>query len=66
LKSLDQKRENALIKSGQLKPGESLTKTTQKRLADRDAYVKSLYDPKKDRGPLGLLKKHTKIYKIKD
>jgi hypothetical protein len=57
LEKFGTERENALIKSGELKPGDSLTKTTQKRLADRDAYVKSLYDPKKDKGPAGLFKK---------
>ena len=49
-------RENALIKSGELLPGESLTKTSQKRLKDRDEYVKNLYNPEKDKGILGFTK----------
>jgi hypothetical protein len=51
------RREEALMKSGELKPGESLTETTKKKLAERDAYVKSLYDAEKDKGFGGLLKK---------
>ena len=50
-------RENALIKSGELKPGAALTKTTQANLDKSDAWIKSLYDPKKDKGPMGSAKK---------
>jgi len=50
-------RENALIKSGELKPGAALTKTAQANLDKSDAYIKSLYDPKKDKGPVGFAKK---------
>ena len=50
-------RENALIKSGELKPGAALTKTAQANLEKSDAWIKSLYDPKKDKGPIGFAKK---------
>jgi hypothetical protein len=50
-------RENALVKSGELKPGAALTKTAQANLNKSDAWIKSLYDPKKDKGPLGFVKK---------
>jgi len=45
-------------KLGLMKPGaDSLTVETKKRLAERDAYVKGLYDPEKDRGIVGNIKK---------
>ena len=50
-------RENSLIKSGELKPGAALTKTAQSNLNKSDAWIKSLYDPKKDKGPMGFAKK---------
>ena len=50
-------RENALIKSGELKPGAALTKTAQANLNKSDAWIKSLYDPEKDKGPIGFAKK---------
>jgi hypothetical protein len=49
-------RENALIKSGELKPDAALTKTTQSNLEKSDAWIKSLYDPKKDKGFVGSVK----------
>ncbi len=49
-------REDALIKSGELKPGAALTKTTQANLDKSDAWIKSLYDPTKDKGPVGKVK----------
>ncbi len=49
-------REDALIKSGELKPGAALTKTMQANLDKSDAWIKSLYDPKKDKGPIGKVK----------
>lgn len=50
-------RENALIKSGELKPGAALTKTAQANLNKSDAWIKSLYDPEKDKGTMGFAKK---------
>ena len=45
-------------KLGLMKPGaDSLTDKRKKQLADRDAYVSGIYDPKKDKGPLGVIKK---------
>jgi hypothetical protein len=45
-------------KLGLMKPGaDSLTDKRKKQLADKDAYVEGLYDPKKDKGPLGFVKK---------
>lgn len=46
------------IASGELsEDGLGLTKTTQKNLDDHDAYIRSLYDPEKDTGFMGRLKK---------
>ena len=50
-------REDALIKSGELKPGAALTKTTQANLDKSDAWINSLYDSKRDKGPIGSVKK---------
>jgi len=45
-------------KLGLMKPGaDALTKETKDRLAKSDNWIKSLYDPKKDKGPLGNVKK---------
>ncbi len=46
------------IASGELtEDGLGLTKTTQKNLDDHDAYIRGLYDPDKDTGFMGGLKK---------
>jgi hypothetical protein len=46
------------IASGELgEDGLGLTKTTQKNLDEHDAYIRSLYDPEKDTGFMGGLKK---------
>ena len=46
------------IASGELgEDGLGLTKTTQANLDKNDAYIRSLYDPEKDTGFMGGLKK---------
>lgn len=46
------------IASGELGPdGKGLTKTTQKNLDAHDAYIRGLYNPDKDTGFMGFLKK---------
>lgn len=46
------------IASGELgADGLGLTKTTQKNLDEHDAYIRSLYNPEKDTGFMGQLKK---------
>ena len=50
------------IASGELgEDGLGLTKTTQKNLDEHDAYIRGLYDPEKDTGFMGGLKKVNQI-----
>jgi len=51
--AVERERKLGLMKSG----AGSLTKETRDRLDKSDNSIKNLYDPEKDKGPLGLFKK---------